>query len=337
MKKFIIGIDVSKQKLDYCLLDSGSILKEIQGKNTLSGIKATLGTLVKEYGIEEDHVLICAEYTGQYTYPLCCISEEMGFDLWLENPEQIKYRSGVQRGKNDKIDARRIAYYGYGFKEEARLFCMPEKSIRSLRQLIPERDMYVCDRSKYQGQLTDQKTFMSKEDYQNKSKRLKSLIKTLDHMIDEIEYRIQNLISTDDFLSHQHKLLCSIDGIGDKTAVKMIAETNGFRDFDDPRKFCCHAGVAPFTYQSGSSRHSRSRVSHRADKSIKVLLHLAALCAATKMKGELHVYYQRKVSEGKNKMSVLNAVRAKLVHRMFAVIRENKLYEKNYQNHLAFP
>ncbi|KAA6312603.1 hypothetical protein EZS27_036495 [termite gut metagenome] len=65
------------------------------------------------------------------------------------------------------------------------------------------------------------------------------------------------------------------------------------------------------------------------------LLHMGALTAATRSKGELHEYYLRKVAEGKNKMSVLNAVRAKLIHRMFAVIRNNKVYEKDYQNTLA--
>jgi transposase len=117
--------------------------------------------------------------------------------------------------------------------------------------------------------------------------------------------------------------------------VKVIVETNAFRDFTDARKFCCHAGVAPFSYTSGSSIRSRNRVSHRADKSIKSLLHMGALTAATRSKGELHEYYLKKVSEGKNKMSVLNAVRAKLVHRMFAVIRNNKFYEKEYRNTLA--
>ncbi|KAA6305861.1 hypothetical protein EZS27_042485 [termite gut metagenome] len=62
---------------------------------------------------------------------------------------------------------------------------------------------------------------------------------------------------------------------------------------------------------------------------------MGALAAATRMEGELHEYYMKKVSEGKNKMSVLNAVRAKLVQRMFAVIRNNKVYEKEYRQILA--
>jgi transposase len=110
----------------------------------------------------------------------------------------------------------------------------------------------------------------------------------------------------------------------------MIVETGAFRDFDSARRFCCHAGVAPFKYDSGSSVRSRSKVFSRADKSIKALLHMAALSAAIRMKGKLNDCYLRKVAEGKNKMLVINAVRDKLVMRMFAVIKNNNFHEKNY-------
>lgn len=62
---------------------------------------------------------------------------------------------------------------------------------------------------------------------------------------------------------------------------------------------------------------------------MKTLLHLSAM-GAIRTKGELQDYYQRKVKEGKNKMSVLNAIRNKLVLRAFAVVSSNRKYEKNY-------
>jgi transposase len=332
MKKTVIGIDVSKEKLDVCILNETKVQEEAIIENQTKKITIYLKEIQKKYTPEE--ILICAEYTGQYTYPLSIVCEEMQIALWIENPAQIKYRSGVQRGKNDKLDARKIAQYAERFQEEAKLFNMPEKSMVSLKQLISERDMYVSDRAKYQGQLTDQERFMDKADYKKKSKRLQALIQELDEAIKQIEKEIQKIIDSDETLSNQHKLLCSIEGIGERTAVKMIVETNAFKDFTNPRKFCCHAGVAPFSYTSGSSQHSRNKVSNRADKSIKALLHMAALIAATRMHGELHDYYLRKVGEGKNKMSVLNAVRAKLVYRMFAVIKNNQIYQKNYLNPL---
>jgi transposase len=172
---------------------------------------------------------------------------------------------------------------------------------------------------------------MSREDYEAKSKRLKRQINDLNISIDEIEQEIERLIDSDGTLKHQHELLLSVDGIGKQTAVKMIVETNAFKDFKNGRQFCCHAGVAPFKYDSGTGVRTKNKVSQRADKSIKALLHLAALAVVTRKKdGELYEYYLRKVAEGKNKMSVLNAVRAKPVLRMFAVIKFNKFYQQNY-------
>jgi len=336
MKKNVIGVDVSKEKLDFCFLQNEKISKEWTLPNSTAAIKSSLKSLLKGSKLDVSEVLICAEHTGQYSYPLSCACEELELSLWLENPAQIKHSSGIQRGKNDRLDARKIAAYAHRFQDKVRLFSLPEKNIASLKQLISERDMYIADKAKYQGQLTDQKRFMDPKDYQKKSARLKKLICGLEKSLALIEHEIQEMIDNDDTLSSQHKLLCSIDGIGDRTAVKMIVSTNAFKDFDNARKFSCYAGVAPFQYISGSSIHSRNRVSNRADKSIKSLLHLAALVVATRKKdGELREYYLRKVAEGKNKMLVLNAIRAKLIARMFAVIKNNQPYEKNYSFSLA--
>jgi transposase len=332
MKKFFIGVDVSKLKLDFCNWHNERVVSEMIVTNHPGSIKGYLQDLLTDNDVTD--FLVCAEYTGQYTYPLSCACSELGVDLWLENPTQIKYRSGVQRGKNDKLDAQKIAVYASRFKDQARLFSLPEKAIRTLKQLASERDMYVCDRAKYKGQLSDQQDYMDISDYKQKSSRLKKLIKSLGLAIQQIEDKIRVLINNDKTLSRQHQLLCSVDSVGERTAIKMILVTNAFIDFKDPRKFCCHAGVAPFSYSSGSSQHSKNKVSHRADKSIKTLLHMAAL-SATRTNGELHEYYERKVAEGKNKMSVINAIRAKLILRMFAVIRNDKFYEKNYINPLA--
>ncbi|MDR0667665.1 MAG: transposase, partial [Prevotellaceae bacterium] len=282
MKKLIIGIDVSKEKLDLSLRSGGATVSEWTVNNSTPAICKSLKAVLRQQGEDAGALLICAEYTGQYTFPLCCACEALRIDLWLENPAQIKYCSGVQRGKNDRIAACRIAAYAARYQDKARLFNLPEKNISTLKQLLSERDMYVSDRSKYQGQLTDQKRFMDGKDYAQKSGRLKRLMEGLDTVIAGIDEKIWALIEGDAVLKRQYELLCSIDGVGERTAVKMIVETNGFRDFDNARKFCCHAGVAPFKYDSGSSVRSRCRVSQRADKSIKALLHMAALIVSTR-------------------------------------------------------
>lgn len=71
----------------------------------------------------------------------------------------------------------------------------------------------------------------------------------------------------------------------------------------------------------------------RANQTMKVLLHMAAVGTATHMKaGEYKEYYKRRLAEGKHVMSVLNVIRAKLVHRMFAVIRRDTEYSRQYHH-----
>ncbi|MFC0878996.1 transposase, partial [Saccharicrinis sp. FJH2] len=216
MKKIFIGIDVSKLKLDFCIWQDGNYVDETIISNHCDAIKYHLKSILVDTPKED--VLVCAEYTGQYIYPLSCACDELKVDLWIENPVQIKYRSGLKRGKNDKIDARKIAAYAQRFHDQARLFALPEKSIQALKQLVSERDMLVCDKAKYQGQLSDQKDYMDQELYKNKYNRLSQLIHNLGQAINQIESQIQLIIDGDETLSRQHQLLCSIDGIGERTS-----------------------------------------------------------------------------------------------------------------------
>ena len=125
-----------------------------------------------------------------------------------------------------------------------------------------------------------------------------------------------------------------MDAIGPTTAGHLLVVTNEFKNFNCPKKFACYAGTAPFENSSGTSIRGKSHVSPYANKDTKKLLHMAAL-SAINMQNELAVYYQRKVSEGKNKMAVINAVRNKLIKRIFAVVERGAKYEKNYTPQLA--
>ena len=168
---------------------------------------------------------------------------------------------------------------------------------------------------------------MPRKPYERKMKRLQTLMDDLEKAIQAITYEMDEVIASCPVLCRQRELLMSIDGVGRVVATNMIITTEAFTRFDDPRKFNCYAGVAPFSYSSGSSQHSKARVSHRADKVMKRLLHLAAVAVTHRIGGELKKYYERKVAEGKNKMSVINALRAKIVARMFAVIKRNEKYK----------
>ena len=131
---------------------------------------------------------------------------------------------------------------------------------------------------------------------------------------------------------HQGGLISSVDGVGKCIAGQVIVDTNEFKNIKEGKAYACYSGVAPFEHRSGSSVHLRSR--DRANKRSKALFHLAAI-SAIRMAGDLKTYYERKVAEGKHKMSVMSSMRHKLILRVVACVRNNRCYQKNYVHALA--
>lgn len=156
----------------------------------------------------------------------------------------------------------------------------------------------------------------------------KKLIASLDEQIAAIEKEIELLLKADAKIQNQVELIRSVPGVGKVLSWEIIAKTNGFTSIKTPREMACYSGVAPFEFQSGTSIFRRPEVSHLADKTLKSLLHLGAM-SAIRLKNDLGEYYRRKVAEGKNKMSVINAVRNKIIHRIYAVIKNQTIYQNN--------
>lgn len=336
MKKNVIGIDISKKTLDWCVLEGKEVAGFHTTANDTDAIVKKLAEIVGEGGKDICDVLVCAEFTGRYIYPLVLACHRCGVDLWLESGYNIKCEARKERGKDDRTDARRIAEYGRKNQDDARIYNLPSESIATLRDLMSERALYCTQRAAYKGQLRDMRAYMDPKAYTARAARQQALIRELDRLIGEVEASLEGIIASDPELRRQRELLVSVPGIGMVCAAALIAVTAGFSLFDNGRELCCFAGLAPFAYTSGTSIRSRHRVSGRADHELKALLHMCAMVAAVRKKtGHFAEYYQRKVSEGKCKMSVLNAVRAKLMLTAYAVVRDNTPYSENLKKNLA--
>ena len=330
MKNLFIGIDVSKEKIDCCVKNRSEVLKELVVANEEKSIVRMLKAALKEANATVADTLVCAVYTGMYIFPLVCACKKLGVFLWIEDPTQIKYSFGVKRGKNDRADAFRIAEYALRFCDKAKPYALKSEDYASLRILMTDRELLLSDRKKYEAQLNDQKRFMSDADYKRKTKRLQPVINSLAASLTEIEKQIEAIVKSNQKIEHQVELLCSVDGVGYVAAIRMVTITDGFEKFSNCRQFCCYAGIAPFQYISGSSVHSKCRVSQRANKSVKALLHMCSIAVIHRKNGEMKDYYLRKTAEGKHPMLVLNAIRSKIVARMFAVVKNDKPYQRNF-------
>ena len=331
---YYIGIDISKETFDFCILDENS--KEVErgaAKNNPKSIRSWIEAL--QDSVDWDRTLVCMEHSGFYSANLLrLLHNDTEGSIWLENAVQIKRSMGLQRGKDDRTDALRIARYSLDFQRRLRKWVPLDKNIEKLGILISHRDRLVKNKGSISLGLNEQKGFVCSGLQSEMEELTMPLLLEMERTIAKIENEIKELIGSDENLSRQAEIITSIPGFGPVIASKMIGVTAGFSRLNNPRALACYAGVAPFDHSSGTSVKRRARVSHIANKEIKKMLHLAALVAIRK-NGIMHDYYTRKVAEGKNKMAVINAVRNKLIHLLTACIKNDTTYIKNYQHKLA--
>lgn len=236
---------------------------------------------------------------------------------------------GLVRGGNDKVAAIAIAHYSFRYQDAAKLYCPADAALEQLQHLIAQRGRLITSITQLEIPLNE----LAQCDAMANAKELMQLqqqgINGLKKSLEKVEAAINKHIKDNSDIENKVNAVSSIKGIGKQTAINLYVYTKGFTAFKNARQLACYCGVAPFAKSSGTSVRYKPGVSPFANKNLKKLLHLCAL-AAIQWNAEIKQYYERKVAEGKNKMSVINAVRNKLVHRIFAVLRDDRMFVENY-------
>ncbi len=331
---FFIGIDVSKDELDFAVRNTEGFLYHREIANRPEAIGAFIKELCKIPGFDLSRAIFCMEHTGIYNnHSLGCLYKCKAH-ICLEAATQIKNSLGNIRGKNDKIDAKRIAQYAFDQQKKLSLWSPKREVIQELSSLSVTRLRLISVKKQLKTPLKEHGLFSSKKIVKQNITICAHALKAIDADLDRADKAIEKIIKADPELSRLFDLVTSVSGIGKVTATQILITTNEFKDIKDPKKFACYSGVVPFTDESGKLK-KKARISHMANKKVKMLLHMSAL-VAIQYNADLKRYYERMVSqEKKNKMSVINAVRNKLILRIFACVNQNRPYEINYQKALA--
>ena len=330
---YFLGIDISKKKLDSALTIDGRQFHEVQIENRTKTIMGFVRDLKKKLS-SLDNLVVCVEHTGVYGMPLLDVLVKNKIKTCVYAAMQIKKSLGITRGKNDRIDAMRIAQYAFKNKEDL-VFWKPQREcLQKMKALLATRERLVKTRVQLEVPIAECNEFIAPSIRKEMTTYCRLAINAIKKEIVRIERAIDELVKTDPQICQQRDLATSVPGIGNIVALNMIVSTNEFTKISESKQFACYCGVAPFEHRSGSSIRGKTRVSKMANMTLKRLLHLAAM-SAIRYNEELQTFYFRKVKSGKNKMSVLNAVRNKLISRVFACIKNQRKYEKIYQNALA--
>jgi transposase len=320
----IIGADLSKRSIDLVYHLSKTHIKI---DNSTGGFNDLMRWLQK-LNIDISETMIVMEHTGLYSYCFESFLHQHQIAFCKVNALEIKRSIGLVRGKTDKLDAARVAEYGYEKKNRLIVNEPLSNDLKGLQMLHSTYQRFIRHRAALINALKEYRYIgIAEKDLIIQTQQ--QLIKNFDKQIQKLMAQIEMIINQQPALNQNFLLLQSIKGVGKILALTVIIKTHNFTRFTNARKFACFCGTAPFDHSSGTSIRKKARVSHLADKQMKTLLDLSAKSAIQYDKG-LKEYYSKRTQNGKSKMSTINVVRNKILYRMFAVIKRQTPFIENY-------
>lgn len=238
----------------------------------------------------------------------------------------VKHYQRGTRDKNDKTDSAKIADYLFRFNgtECIKQRVLPSKAMQELKALKSERKFYVQQRVACENR---QNVAKSKQE----QKHLQKAIDLFNEQIELIEQQMAEVVTSDEEIYLTYTRLLTIPGIGPVNAINTIANTQNFTAFETARQYAKYVGVAPSEHSSGTSVRWRGRPSPHADLQAKADLSMAAM-RAVEFSCDMSIYYERKLGNRPNdkdvKRKALNAVKFQLIKMMFAVVRQDRVFEQ---------
>ena len=327
-KNWFIGIDVSKKTLDASIFVAGEVVNKfphVQMRNDRQGFKDLL-RWAKEQGVKTKDTLFGLEFTGYYSDALEQFLTKKQICYTMLPTTVVKHYQRGPHDKNDKIDSAKIADYLFRFNgtECIKLRVLPSKAMQELKALKSERKFYVQQRVACENR---QNVAKSKQE----QKHLQKAIDLFNEQIELIEQQMAEVVTSDEEIYLTYRRLLTIPGIGPVNAINTIANTQDFTAFETARQYAKYVGVAPSEHSSGTSVRWRGRPSPHADLQAKADLSMAAM-RAVEFSCDMSIYYERKLGNRPNdkdvKRKALNAVKFQLIKMMFAVVRQDRVFEQ---------
>lgn len=308
MDQVVVGIDVSKDRLDVCLLPAGDLF--VVSRNA-AGL-AELTERLKGLSVR----VIAIEATGGFETVVAASLASSGLPVAVVNPAQIRHFAQAlgKRAKTDPIDAFVIARFAEATKPDVRP--LDDEATQLLSALITRRrqiiDMIVAETHRERS-VTDKSLKRS----------IVQLKMALERALSDIDTKIDEQIRSSPLWKAKEDLLSSVPGVGPITARTLIADLPELGRLS-PKQIAALAGLAPYTRQSGKWRGKAFTSGGRS--SVRGVLFLAAM-AACRYNPVLQAFRKRLLDAGKPPKVAIIAMARKLLTILNAMIRENQPWQ----------
>ena len=329
--KQVAGIDVAQKELVVTLgrmLDDFSIelFSYKVFKNNDSGVKLLVDWVNKLTGYEVP-VRYVMEATGVYHQKFAYYLVDNGCEISIVLPNKISnyIRTLELKTITDKSCSQAIAQFGLERKLDK--WAKPKSIYKELQQLTRERDQIVQERSVIKNQIHAEKT--ESEPNQKSLERMQARIRFLNSQEKEIKADITDIVSKDSDLKQVINNITTIPGVGELTAVIVLAETNGFELIRNKSQLSSYAGLDVKEKQSGTSVKGKPRISKKGNRNLRKSMHLPSL-TAVKWDENFKNIYAKLISKNGIKMKALVAVQRKILELIYILFKNETVYDKEY-------
>lgn len=316
----ILGIDVSKAKLDAALLVGGRT-RHATFPNTEAGFGQLLAWLARHRADSAAALHACMEATGNWGLDLADFLHGQGILVSVVNPARIKAygESELARNKTDRLDAALIARFCRAQVPPA--WVPPAPHLRELRELVRRCDALKAARVQ---ELNRQKSGFASPAV---ARSIAAHLEWLDGQIEAVTAEVRQLVKADPTLSRNLALLRGITGFGEISATILLAELPNIAEFT-PKALAAFAGLSPSEHSSGSSVRRPGKMSRTGSDRLRSTLYMCALSAKRTNKA-LAGFVHRMTAAGKPPKVILVAVARKLLVYAHAVIRTQKPFSSS--------
>jgi transposase len=304
----VVGIDVSKDKLDVAVRPGGKAFVVGRDAAGLSALTDKLGKL--------GAVRIAVEATGGYETVVTAELAAAGLPVVVVNPAQVRAFAQAlgRRAKTDPIDAAVIAHFVEATAPELRP--LPDAATQLLADLVARRRQIV-------GMMAAERQRRQRMSARRLQKSIDRLLTALQKELSSLEADIDEAVRGSPAWREKEDLLVSVPGVGKVIGRTLLAETPELGRLDR-RQIAALVGLAPWTRQSGRWKGQSRIGGGRA--SVRTALFMGAM-VAKRYNSVLKAFYERLVAAGKKKLVALVAVARKLLTILNAIIKSGKPWQ----------
>ena len=316
-----VGIDVSKDTLDCCLLAPDGTARQKVFANAPAGFAALLAWADRHAGERPLHFGM--EATGPYSAAPADFLHAAGRLVSVVNPTRIKH-AGLMRGrgnKTDAADARLIAEYTA--RECPPAWRPPPPEVQALQALVRRADEVVEMAAREKGRLASPALTGAAR------KSVERTVRWLEREAAKVRAAADAVVAGCGRLAADRQLLESIPGVGRQTATTLLAELPAVERLPSAQSAAAYCGLAPAEFKSGSSVRRRTRLSKRGNARLRKALFLPTQ-TGVRFNPLLRQFFDRLVKGGKPKMQAIGACMRKLVMIAYGVLKNRAPFDPDW-------